>query len=129
MKNIKKRFIDEKTGIEYIRCGNYFLPNLIDIANVKYSEFGKYGRMRLRYLKEYKKAEYFILWSEDKLREHLKYIDKTANEIFKNLIKLFAEKENITEELKENNQLEWISKMNNIKNRIEEIIYNELIYV
>ena len=63
------------------------------------------------------------------MRSHLLEIDKTANERFNLLMKQFAEKENITEELKANNQLEWVSSINSIKNRVEEIIFKELIYV
>ncbi len=131
MENIelKERFIDEKTGIEYIRKGDYYYPNLIDSASIKANELGKYGKLRLKYLLEHKKIEYTILWVENKLRSHLLDIDKTANERFNLLMNQFAKKENITEELKANNQLEWVSSMNNIKNRVEEIIFRELIYV
>ena len=126
---LKERFIDEKTGIEYIRKGDYYFPNLVDSASVKANELGKYGMLRLKYLLEHKKVEYTILWVENKLRSHLLEIDKTANERFTLLMKQFAEQENITEELKANNQMEWVHRMNNIKNRAEEIIFNELIYV
>ncbi len=126
---LKERFIDEKTGIEYIRKGDYYYPNLIDSVSIKANELGKYGKLRLKYLLEHKKLEYTILWVENKLRSHLLEIDKTANEKFYLLMKQFAKKENITEELKANNQLEWVSSMNNIKNRVEEIIFRELIYV
>lgn len=126
---MKERFIDERTGIEYIKHGDYYLPNLIDTASVNSSELGKYGRMRLNYLKEHKYAEYIILWSENKLRKHLKDIDKTANSRFNLLMKQFAEIENINEELKSNNQMEWVSRMNNIKNRVDEVILKEYIYI
>ncbi len=126
---LKERFIDEKTGIEYIRKGDYYFPNLVDSASVNPNELGKYGKLRLKYLLEHKKTEYTILWIEDKLRNYLLEIDKTANERFSLLMKQFAEQENITEELKANNQMEWVCRMNNIKNRAEEIIFNELIYV
>lgn len=86
-------------------------------------------KMRLHYLKTQKKAEYTILLMEDKLSEHLHDIDNTATNRYKLLMKQFAEQENITEELKATNQLEWVCKINSIKNRVEEIIYNELIYV
>ena len=131
MKNVelKERFIDERNGIEYIRKGDYYFPNLVDSASVKANELGKYGKLRLKYLLEHKKIEYTIMWVENKLRSHLLEIDKTTNERFNLLMKQFAEKENITEELKANNQLEWVSSMNNIKNRVEEIIFRELIYV
>ncbi len=131
MENIelKEKFIDEKTGIEYIRKGDYYYPNLIDSASIKANELGKYGKLRLKYLLEHKKVDYTILWTENKLRSHLLDIDKTANERFNLLMKQLAEKENINEELKTNNQLEWVRAMNNIKNRVEEIIFRELIYV
>ncbi len=89
----------------------------------------KYGKLRLKYLLEYKKTEYTCLWMENKLRNHLLEIDKTANKRFELLMEQFAENENITEELKATNQMEWVCRMNNIKNRAEEIIFNELIYV
>ena len=126
---LKERFIDKKTGIEYIRKGDYYYPNLVDSASVKAVELGKYGKLRLKYLLNHNKAEYTTLWIENKLREHLLEIDKTANERFDLLMKQLMEKENITEELKATNQMEWVCRMNNIKNRVEEIICNELIYV
>jgi len=128
-KELKERFIDEKTGIEYIRKSDYYYPNLVDTASVNPNELGKYGKLRLKYLLAHKKAEYTCLWVENKLRSHLLEIDKTANERFNLLMKQFAEQENITEELKATNQIEWVCKMNNIKNCVEEIIFKELIYV
>lgn len=128
-KELKERFVDEKTGIEYIRKGDYYYPNLVDSASVNPNELGKYGKLRLKYLLEHKKIEYTILWSENKLRGHLLEIDKTANERFKLLMKQFSEQENITEELKATNQMEWVRCMSNIKNCVEEIIFKELIYV
>lgn len=114
--------------IDYRKCGDYYIPNLV-ISNTKNYELGKYGRMRLNYLKTQKKAEYTILLMEDKLSEHLQEIDKTATNRYNLLMKQLAEQENITEELKAKNQLEWVVKMNSIKNRTEEIIFTELIYV
>lgn len=126
---LKERFVDEKTGIEYIRKGDYYFPNLVDSASVKANELGKYGKLRLKYLLEHKKVDYTILWVENKLRSHLLEIDKTANKRFNLLMKQFIEQENITEELKATNQMEWVRCMNNIKNRVEETIFKELIYV
>ena len=114
--------------IDYRKCGDYYIPNLV-ISNTKNFKLGKYGKMRLNYLKTQKKAEYTILLMEDKLSEHLQEIDKTVTNRYNLLMKQFAEQENITEELKAINQLEWVGKMNSIKNRAEEIIFNELIYV
>ena len=115
--------------IEYIKVGNYYLPNLVAPENMKNFKIGKYGNLRLRFLKEHKKAEYTIWLMDNKLQKHLMDIDKTANERFDLLMKQFAKQENITEELKATNQMEWVCRMNNIKNRAEEIIFNELIYV
>ena len=114
--------------IDYRKCRDYYIPNLV-ISNTKNFQLGKYGKMRLNYLKTQEKAEYTILLMEDKLSKHLQDIDKIATNRYKLLMKQFAEQENITEELKAINQLEWVGKMNSIKNRAEEIIFNELIYV
>lgn len=127
-KELPKNYIDEKTGIEYRLVGDYYIPNLV-LPNKKNIKLGKYGRMRVRYLKENKKAEYSLMLIENTLQDHLIDIDKTANERFDLLMKQFAEKENITEELKSTNQMEWVGKMNSIKNAVEEIILKELIYV
>lgn len=131
MKNnkLKNRFIDEKTGIEYVRNGDYYFPNLVDTASIKASELGKYGKLRLKYLLEHKKVEHICLWLDNKLRRHLLETDKMANERFNLLMKQFMEQENITEELKASNQMEWVRRMNNIKNCVEEIIFKELIYI
>ena len=115
--------------IEYIKVGDYYLPNLVAPENMKNFKIGKYGNLRLRYLKEHKKAEYTILLMDNKLQKHLMDIDTTANERFDLLMKQFGEKENITEELKATNQMEWVGLMNNIKHSAEEIILKELIYV
>lgn len=114
--------------IDYRKCGDYYIPNLV-ISNTKNIKLGKYGKMRLNYLKTQKKVEYTILLMDDKLSEHLKEIDETATARYNLLMKQFVERENITEELKANNQLEWVGKINSIKNRVEEIIFSELIYV
>ena len=110
--------------IEYTKVGDYYLPNLVAPENMKNFKIGKCGKLRLRYLKEHKKDEY-----DNKLQKHLMEIDKIATERFELLMKQFAEKENITEELKVKYQLKWVVLMNNIKHSAEEIILKELIYV
>ena len=121
---------ERKNKIEYHKEGDYYVPNLV-LPKDEYPDYciGKYGRLRLNYLKENKKAEYTVLLIENKLQEHLMEVDNTANARFELLMKQFAERENITEELKANNQMEWVQAMNNIKNRAEEIVTSELIYV
>ena len=84
--------------------------------------------MRLKYLKEYKKAEYTIMLMDGTLNAHLKEIQEIAEKRVNIIIKELEKHENMIEKLKENNQIEWVKTMNNIKNRAEEIIYNEIIY-
>ena len=115
-------------NISYTKNGDYLLPNLI-LENKKQYNIGKYGLLRLNYIKKYKLGLYFDLLVNDKLNEYLHNIDITVMEKVQKLIKEFTEKENITEELKSNNQMLWIGKMNNIKDIAEEIILKEYIYV
>ena len=103
---------------DYIKYGDYYVPNLIAPKNIPNLKLGKYGRMRLRYLKEYKTAKYTILLMKNKLQKHLLDVDKTAYERLHLLMQQLAERENITEELKATNQFEWVRLMNNIKNYI-----------
>lgn len=128
-KNVKDRFVDEKTGIEYIKQGDYYLPNLVLAPEDTNYKIGKYGRMKLNYLKNNKKAKYTILFMDGKLNRYLHEIDIACEERIKTIISQLVKQENVTEELKETNQIEWVGKMNSIKNRAEEIIFNELIYV
>ena len=116
--------------ITYRKVGDFYLPNLT-FPKSKYSNYklGKYGRMRARYLKEHKKAEYTILLIDGKLDEHLYNTDIECKNRFDLLMKQFAEREHITEELKATNQLELVQKINDIKNAVEEIIFKELIFV
>ena len=126
---LKEKFIDERTGIEYIRCGNYYLPHLVMPKENTNYQIGKYGRMKLNYLKNHKKVEYFYLLMDCKLNRYLHEIDIACNDRINAIISKLAKQENITEELKATNQMEWVQAMNNIKNRAEEIVTSELIYV
>ena len=125
---LKDRFIDEKTGIEYIRNGDYYLPNLV-LAEQKKIQLNKYGRLRLDYLKNNKKAEYAILFMDNKLTDHLEEVQEIATKRVEEIIKSLKEQSNLTEEIKNTDQLYWVGMMNNFKNQAEEIILNELIYV
>ncbi len=115
-------------NISYTRQGDYLLPNLI-LKDKKQFNIGKYGLLRLEYIKKEKLGLYFDLLVNDTLNEYLHDIDTTVMEKVQKLIKELSEKENINEELKQNNQMLWVSKMNNIKNTVEEIILKEYIYV
>ena len=115
-------------NISYIKQGDYLLPDLILKEKVQYN-IGKYGLLRLQYIKKYKLGLYFDLLVNDNLNEYLHDIDTTVMEKVQSLIKELDEKENINEKLKQDNQILWVSKMNNIKNIAEEIILKEYIYV
>ena len=115
-------------NISYTKQGDYLLPNLILKEKVQ-DNIGKYGLLRLEYIKKYKLGLYFDLLIKDALNEYLHNIDITVMEKVQSLIKELAEKDNINEELKQNNQMLWVSKMDSIKNIAEEIILKEYIYV
>lgn len=114
-------------NISYTKQGDYLLPNLI-LKDKEQFNIGKYGLLRLEYIKKYKLGLYFDLIVNDTLNEYLHDIDTTVMEKVQKLITELAEKENINEQLKENNQILWVSKMNNIKNIAEETILKEYIY-
>ena len=115
-------------NISYTKQGDYLLPDLILKEKVQYN-IGKYGLLRLQYIKKYKLGLYFDLLVNDNLNEYLHDIDTTVMEKVQSLIKELDEKENINEKLKQDNQILWVRKMNNIKNIAEEIILKEYIYV
>ena len=115
-------------NISYTKQGDYLLPNLI-LKDKEQFNIGKYGLLRLEYIKKYKLGLYFDLLVNDNLNEYLHNIDTTVMEKVQKLIKELVEKESINEQLKENSQMLWVSKMNNIKNIAEEIILKEYIYV
>ena len=115
-------------NISYTKQGDYLLPDLILKEKVQYN-IGKYGLLRLEYIKKYKLGLYFDLLVNDNLNEYLQDIDTTVMEKVQSLIKELDEKENINEKLKQDNQMLWVRKINNIKNIAEEIILKEYIYV
>ena len=115
--------------ITYHKEGDYLIPDLIMENSCKDYNIGKYGRLRLNYIKNYKRGLYTELMINGTLSKHLADIDNTANERIDLIIKQLADAENVNEDLKEHDQLAWVQTMNNIKNRAEEIVYNEIIYV
>ena len=116
----------EQIGGTYRKEGDYFLPNLTVPESVP---VGIWGQRRKRHLKEHHQALYTALSLSDKLSSHLLEIDTQAEIMFSQMVNQMAEQEGITEQLKAENQMEWIRKMNSARNRAEEIIYSELIYV
>ena len=127
-KELKESYIDERTGIEYRLVGDYYLPNLV-LEQEEKIILNKYGRLRLKFLKENKKAEYMIMFMNGTLNKHLKEIQETAQERVDIIVEQLKTKNNITEDMKNTNQLYWVGMMNSFKNTAEEIVLNELIYV
>lgn len=115
--------------ITYHKEGDYLIPDLTMDNSCEDYHIGKYGRLRLNYIKNYKRGLYTELMINGTLSKHLADIENTANERISLIVKKLAEAENVNEALKSCNQLAWVQSMNNIKNRAEEIAYNEIIYV
>ncbi len=123
-----KTKIDERTGIEYHLEGDYYIPNIVAPKQEKVI-LNKYGRIRLKYLKEHKKADYAIMLMDGTLNTHLKELQETADNRVQQIINELKEKSNLTEDMKNTEMLYWIGTMNSIKAQAEEIVFSELIYV
>ena len=122
-----KELKENKYGIEYTKIGDYYMPNLV--LEKEKIDLNKYGRARLNFLKQNRKAEYTIMLVNGTLNNHLKEIQELAQERIDIIIEQLKQKNNLTEEMKNTNQLYWVGMMNSFKNTAEEIIYKELIYV
>ena len=119
--------IFEEMGGTYRQVGDYFIPNITLPDDGEY-QIGKYGRMRRSYLKKYRKIFYNNYVLEGTLFKHLAEIDQSCNERIENIVSAMAKQEGVTEALKAADQMEWVRRMNNIRNRAEEIILHELVY-
>ena len=119
--------IFEEVGGTYRQVGDYFIPSITLPDDGEY-QIGKYGRMRRSYLKEYRKILYNNYVLEGTLFKHLAEIDQACNERIENIVSAMAKQEGVTEALKAADQIEWVRRMNSIRNRAEEIVLHELIY-
>ena len=119
--------IFEQLGGTYEQQGDYLLPCLTVPAENE-QPIGVWGQRHLRYLKEYRRATYITLLTSGRLNEYLAEIDKQAKDMFLRLIKQMSEREGVTEQLKTENQMKWVGRMNNIRSRAVEIVNAELIY-
>ena len=117
----------EQMGGTYTQQGDYVLPNLILPAENQ--SIGIWGQRHARYLKQYHKILYYNLLTNRKLDSYLADIDKQAEEMYFRLVKQMAEREGVTEQLKAENQMEWVRRMNNIRNIAAEIVNHELILI
>lgn len=114
-------------GITYTKCGDYYYPDLFPPEQTE-AFIGKYGLLRKTYLKSHRKVLYLNLLTSGKLHEHLVDIDRQANDRLELLVRQLAESEGVTENLKTENQMAWVGRMNNIRARAEEIVNTEIIY-
>lgn len=124
---MKDIIYDESNGLEYTRVGNYYVPNLAMPVQEKII-LNKYGRMRLKFLKEYKKADYTIMLINGTLNKHLNDIQKTAEKRLEIIINKLKAESNLTEEIKNTDVLFWVGTMNSIKEQAEEIIFRGILY-
>ena len=124
---MKKQIYDEKNGMSYTLHGDCYLPDLV--LREEEPTYGKYGMLRKQFLKEHRSARYQYLLLTGKLNEHLNQTDQEAREQVEMLMKQMAEKQDVTEELKAQDQMERVRLMNNIKASAEEIVLKNMIYV
>ena len=124
---MKKQIYDEKNGLSYTLHGDYYLPDLK--INEEEPTYGKYGIMRKQFLKEHRSARYQYLVLTGKLAEHLNQVDKEARGKVEMLMEQMAEQWGVTEELKRQDQMEWVRRMNNIQATAEEIAYKNIIFM
>lgn len=126
--HIRKKTLFEQFDGTYTQQGDYLLPNLILPAK-EIGYIGVWGQRRLNYLKHYRKVLYYNLLISGKLHFHLADTEKQAQQLFSRLVKQYAENEGVTEQLKATDMMLWVQKMNNIRNRVTEVVDSELIFV
>ena len=128
MTTMKKSIHDNANGLDYTLVNDHYLPNLTAAAPAEHPT-GRWGRLHKRYLEEHHPVRYNQLVLSGKLSSYLATMDKQANEQLARIIRQMQEAEGVTEALKAADQLEWVRRMNSIRNRAEEIIKSELIFV
>ena len=126
---MEKHIIDEKTGISYTLQGDYYIPDFTLPPETDNRPIGVWGRRHRDYLKNHRKAIYSIMLMDNTLHSYLADINEQADNMFSRLVKDMAKAEGIIEQLKAENQMLWVGRMNNIRNRAMEIVNSELIYV
>ena len=129
MTTLKNTLHDSNNGLDYTMVNGYYLPNLTVAAPTEQHPTGRWGRLHKRYLKEHHPIRYNQLLLSGELGSYLAKLDKQAEEQLALIIRQMQEAEGVTEALKAADQLEWVRRMNSIRNRAEEIIQAEMIYV
>lgn len=119
--------IFEQTGGTYTMQGDYCLPDLTLPAEEE-RPIGVWAHRRLRYLKQHHKILYYNLLTSGKLHSHIADVEEEAQTLFLRLVKQYAEQEGLTEQMKAENQMEWVRRMNNIRERVKEVVNAEIIF-
>ena len=119
---------DEKNGLWYELQGDYYIP-CIKLPEKEQQPIGIWGQRHLRYIKQNRKVLYLNLLTSGKLNSYLVEIDQQAEDMFFRLVKQMAEREGVSETLKAENQMEWVQRINSIRNRAIEIVNTGIIYV
>ena len=125
---MENRIYDEKNGLWYAKQGDYYFPELALPAEEE-KPIGIWGQRHLQYLKEHKQLVYLNLLTSGRLNEYLASVDEQVEDMFFRLVKEYANRQGVTEQLKEENQLEWVGRMNNIRAYVREIVNIEMIYI
>ena len=124
---LKNHITDEKIGIGYTLCGDYYLPD-ISLPEDDFYDLGRFGKAKFRYLQRCQNALLTAYQLKGTLVEYLRGVDESCEETFSRLVKQYAEREGVTEQLKAENQMKWVGLMNNIRIRVEEIVMKEFVY-
>ena len=124
---MENRIYDENNGLWYAKQGDYYLPEPA-LPPEKEKPIGIWGQRHLRYLKEHKQLVYINLLTSGRLNEYLASVNEQVEDLFSRLVREYAERQGVTERLKEENQLLWVQKMNNIRACVREVVESEIIY-
>lgn len=125
---MEKVIYDEKNGLWYELQGDYYIPCL-KLPEEEQQSIGVWGQRHLRYIKQHRRVLYFNLLTSGKLNGYLSDLDKQAEEMLSRLVKQMAECEGVTEQLKADNQMEWVGRMNNIRSRAMEVVNKDCIFI
>lgn len=124
---LEKHITDERTGISYTLCGDYYLPDL-KLPEEKSYDLGRFGRAKLRHLRKCRRALLTSLRTSGTLNEYLHSVDEECEAMFFRLVRQYAEREGVTEQLKAEDMMQWVGRMNNIRSRAEEVVMRESVY-
>lgn len=124
---LEKHITDEKTDISYTLCGDYYLPDL-SLPEEKFYDLGRFGRAKFRYLQKCHRVLLTSLRTSGTLNKYLHSVDEECEAMFFRLVRQYAEREGVTEQLKAEDMMQWVGRMNSIRSRVEEVVMREYVY-